>query len=161
MSANNAEIVKRFYTDLIAHGRLGAADDLLAPGYVDHEVSPGRPGVEGFTGWLGALDRAFRNRVVAIDDVASLGDFVSVRWSGSFTHSRAFAGYPPTGQTLEVSGIGVFRLEDDQIVEHWEYEDGPSLTRQLAVLTAEADHRMDVRALFERGIALRAAAVGA
>ena len=160
MSANNAEIVKRFYTDLIGQGSLEIVGDLLAPGYVDHDVNPGRPGVDGFTVWLSALDTGFRNRVVVVEEVSEDGDVVSVRWSGSFVHSRAFAGYPPTGQTLEVSGIGVFRLEADRIVERWEYDNGSSLTRQLAQLTAEADHRMDVRALFEHALALRAAAAG-
>lgn len=160
-SASDTEIVKRFYTDLIAQGRQDAARDLLAPGYVDHEVSLGRPGIEGFTTWLGALDRDFRNRVVVLWDVKVDGNVTSARWSGSFTQSRGFAAHSPTGHTLEVTSIGVFRVEDGRIVERWEYSDGPGLTSQLALAAAEAEHRMDVRALFEQAIAQRAAAAGA
>jgi steroid delta-isomerase-like uncharacterized protein len=154
---NNPQAVRRFYADLIAHGRFDAAPDLLAPDYVDHEVSPERPGSHGFLTWLEAFDRAFRNRVIVLDDVTAEGDVASVRWSLAATHSRAFLGYPPTGQTLEVTAVGVFRFEDGKIAERWEHEEGPGLMRQLALLGAEADHRLDLRALAQHGLATQAA----
>jgi predicted ester cyclase len=140
MSENDATIVtivRRFYSDLIAQGRLERTADLLAPDYVDHVAGTETAGIGGFSAWLAAFDRAFRNRVVALEDVTLLGDFVSVRWSGSFTHTGVFAGYEATGRTLDVSGVTVFRTEDGKIGGRWEKEVTPGLMRQLALARSE------------------------
>jgi steroid delta-isomerase-like uncharacterized protein len=151
MSGTNSQIVRRFYQDLLSQGRLDAADELLAPGYVDHEVSPDRRGSHPFVSWLGAFDAGFRNRAIVLEDFAEHDGVVSVRWSGSFTHTRAFLGYPATGRTFEAGGVGVFRVEDGKIAERWEHPHGPSLARQLARLAGGTDHRLDLRALAVAG----------
>ena len=142
MSDTNAQVATRFYTELMAFGRREAAGELLSHDYVDHQLSPEKPGRDGAIAWLGALDAAFRNRVIAVEEVVSSGAMVSVRWSGSFTHSGAFLGHPATGQTLNVSGVGVFRIEHGRIVERWEHEDAPGLVRQLACLSATRARRL-------------------
>jgi steroid delta-isomerase-like uncharacterized protein len=147
MSRKNTEIVRRFYDDLLAQGRLEAADELLAPDYIDHDVSQDRRGSHLFVSWLGAFDGAFRNRVIVLEDIAENDGVVSVRWSGSFAHSRAVLSYAATGQTFEAGGVGVFRVEDGRIAERWEHPEGPSLGRQLGRRAGGADHRLDLRAL--------------
>jgi predicted ester cyclase len=66
------------------------------------------------------------------------GDVVSVRWSLTATHTRAFLGCPASGETVEVTGTSVFRIEEERIVERWNHEDGLGLMRQLTLLSAQS-----------------------
>jgi len=47
------------------------------------------------------------------------------------THRGAFAGVPPTGREVELSGIEIVRLAGGRIVEHWDEIDALGLLRQL------------------------------
>ncbi|HWC30432.1 MAG TPA: ester cyclase [Dehalococcoidia bacterium] len=138
MTRDNAEFVKRFYSEMVGHGRLDAAEDLLAADYVDHDVAPGHAGRNGIVSWLRAFDEGFRNRSVVLDDYVESGDVVSVRWSLTATHTRAFLGFPASGETVEVTGTSVFRIEEERIVERWNHEDGLGLMRQLTLLSAQS-----------------------
>jgi predicted ester cyclase len=43
---------------------------------------------------------------------------------------------PPTGRTLVLDGINIFRIEDDKIVERWGRLDELGLLRQLGLVPA-------------------------
>jgi predicted ester cyclase len=45
-------------------------------------------------------------------------------------------GVAPTGRTIVLAGINVFRLEDDRIVERWGRLDDLGLLRQLGLVPA-------------------------
>ncbi len=48
------------------------------------------------------------------------GDLTSAYCTIRGTHTGEGLGFPPTGRTIEVSGIAMARIKDDQIVESWE-----------------------------------------
>ena len=47
---------------------------------------------------------------------------------------------PPTGKQVSWTGIGIYRIEDDKIVEAWASTDNLGLLQQLGVIpqTAQA-----------------------
>lgn len=45
-------------------------------------------------------------------------------------------GVPPTGQTLVLTGIQIFRVDGDTITERWGQLDQMGLARQLGLLPA-------------------------
>ena len=63
-------------------------------------------------------------------------DLVVERFTVSGTHRGELMGVPPTGQTLVLTGIQVFRIEGDKIVERWGQLDQMGLARQLGLVPA-------------------------
>lgn len=47
------------------------------------------------------------------------GNSVAMRFSIHGTHSREFMGFAPTGKSVELGGMEVFRIENGRIVERW------------------------------------------
>jgi predicted SnoaL-like aldol condensation-catalyzing enzyme len=131
MIETHADVVKRFYRDLLAHGRVEVAAELLAADYKDYDVSPEGAGPLAFESRLLEFHRAFRDRVIVLEDVRVDGDFVSVRWNTSLTHTQPYMGYEASGLTFELTGFGLFRIEDGRITERWNHEVGLGLMGQL------------------------------
>jgi len=73
-------------------------------------------------------------------DVAQLvaeDDTVAERFRASGTHTGGpLMGVPPTGRTLVLDGINVFRIADGKIVERWGRLDDLGLLRQLGLVPA-------------------------
>jgi predicted SnoaL-like aldol condensation-catalyzing enzyme len=136
MAENNVETVIRYYTDLLAHGEREAAGEVLAPGYVDHGIAAYEGGTEVFLERLDEFERAFRNRLIVLEDVTADGDQVVVHWIASLRHTGVFFGLAPTGAEIETSGADVFRIEDGRIAERWNHESGPGLVDRLYLRAA-------------------------
>jgi predicted SnoaL-like aldol condensation-catalyzing enzyme len=132
MSLSNVELVKRFYIDLLAHGRHEAVDEVLAPGYVDHELGD-ETSRATMAGRLRTIDSEFRNRFVAVEDLDAADDLVSVRWSGSFSRTRSASTGRETPETIEASGMSVFRIDDGKVAERWDHSAGPGLLQRLGL----------------------------
>ena len=59
------------------------------------------------------------------------GDIVVERFTASGTHTGELMGAQPTGKTITLAGIQIFRLQGDKIVERWGRLDEVGLLRQL------------------------------
>ena len=128
--------LKRFiteYTDAVwNHGDVGAMERYYAPAYIHHDIS--RPDVRtlaDYQQWAHELLAGLSNfRVVADDLVAEEGKAVK-RWTAHGVHVNVFAGIPPTGRAISFSGVSIYRLEGDRIVESWYLYDLFGLLQQL------------------------------
>jgi predicted ester cyclase len=134
MATKNQETVIRYYVDLLAHGEREDADEVLAPGYVDH--GPYGSERDTFLRRLEDFHAGFRNRVIIVEDVEVAGDEVVVRWIAGLKHTGEFLGFEPTGQQIDISGTDVFRIEDGRIAERWNHESGLGLIDQLQLRAA-------------------------
>jgi len=131
----NKAIVRQFYEQ----GATGARDDeLIAEDFVYHgpamlgEVR----GREGFKQVMGVFRGAFPGFETTIEDMVAEGDRVVVRHTHHATQTGEFAGIPPTGKRVTVSGIEILRLRDGQIVEFWHMDDFLGLMQQLGAVPA-------------------------
>jgi predicted ester cyclase len=59
----------------------------------------------------------FADFQMTVDDLVAAGDRMAGRITLRGTHSGALAGLPPTGNSVEFSGMFVRRLENGQLVE--------------------------------------------
>jgi predicted ester cyclase len=101
--------IARSYFDRVASGDLGAVDELLTPGFVDHDAPPGTPqGPEAARAFAGAMVSHHPDLKIEIEDVFGEADRVALRlrWNAQET------GYVQYG-------IVVFRFEGDRIAERW------------------------------------------
>ena len=133
MSNENKAIVRRFAEEVVAGGALDKIPELFAPGFVAHD--PANPerlgGVEGARAFVAMLHGGLSDLRYVIEDLIGEGDRVVYRWSLRGTHTGPFMGVPPTGKSLELAGIDIFRLLDGKIIESWVVADASGLLRQL------------------------------
>jgi predicted ester cyclase len=59
------------------------------------------------------------------------GDIIAELFTASGTHHAELMGTPPTGKTLTLRGVNIFRIDGDKIVERWGCLDQLGLLRQL------------------------------
>ena len=124
--------------DLVNAGHVEQIGELVTADYIEHDPVPGQG-----TGREGAIDR-FSIIVGAlaphftVEDAIAAGDRVVVRWTNAGTHVGEFAGIPATGRPFTISGIDIYRVDDNLLAEHWHVVDQLSMLTQLGLLPQPA-----------------------
>jgi predicted ester cyclase len=130
----NKQLTHRLFDDEFNKGNSATIDEVLAADYVDHSALPApAPGVAGFKKRAAMLRAAFAPKMTFGDFLAE-GDMVAFNWTMTGVHQGMFAGIPPTGKPIVVTGTNVERFRDGKIVEHWSQFDGIGLLRQISAL---------------------------
>jgi predicted ester cyclase len=129
--ARAKRLVQRYYQDVIQDRRLDVLHNLVAPGFVGHDPAGATMDRDAYFAAVRMLHEAFGQVEMSIDDQVAEGDRVTTRWSAVATHIGAFAGIPPTGRDVILSGTDIHRLEGDRLVELWEQLDLATLISQL------------------------------
>lgn len=134
-SEQNKELYRRLIEECFAGGNLDIADEIIAPGAVDHQAPPGvAQGAEGFKQVISMFRSGFPDLQVTVDQMIAEGDTVAARFTMSGTHQGEFMGIPPTGKRMEITGIDVVRIENGKMVEHWGNSDDLGMMQQLGVI---------------------------
>jgi predicted ester cyclase len=135
MPATPEAVVRRLIEEGFNDGNLAVADELIAPDLVEHQnFGPDHaPGAEGVKAVIASLRRAFPDFHLAIDDVATAGDTVWVRMTGTGTNDGSFMGHPPTGRRMRTDVFDALRVKDDRVVEHWGVPDRLGTLFQLGL----------------------------
>jgi len=104
---------------------------------VDHALPPGMPeGLEGRKMFISAFFAGFPDLQIHIDDQVAEGEKLVTHWTARGTHQGELMGIPPTGKSVNVTGIAIDHFENGQSVEHWEVFDQMGLMVQLGVIPA-------------------------
>jgi predicted ester cyclase len=80
------------------------------------------------------LLRAFPDLQFTLDDLLADGKQVVARFTARGTQTGVFQGIPATGSAATVSGIAIYRLAGDRVVEQWLEYDQLGLLQQLGVI---------------------------
>lgn len=76
----------------------------------------------------------FADFQITVEDLVAAEDRVAGRITMRGTHRGALAGLPPTGKSVEFSGMFVRRLAGGQFVEDWGLTDLFGLLRQIGAI---------------------------
>jgi predicted ester cyclase len=128
------ELVRGFFEDAINSHDIGAFPRFCGPSYIWHPSSGTAPdivGLEAFAGMVGVFLEAFPDLEAKVVDVVAGEDRAAVRYRQSVTHTRTYAGMPPTGRRVSWDGVAIYRAEDALLVEEWSVAD--SLTMMLGI----------------------------
>lgn len=133
--SQNKNIVTSFIDALFTKGDLGAVDEYLAGDYVDHDPPMGFPGGrEGMRAAAAAFRAAFPDWHSDIGFYVEEGDLVVENFTASGTQQGEIFGVPPSGRTVSLPGINIWRVRDGRIVERWGRLDELGLLRQLGLV---------------------------
>jgi predicted ester cyclase len=58
-------------------------------------------------------------------------DVVAIRWTARGTSRGEYLGLPPTGDTIDFTGVTMYRLEDNKIAEIWDTRNTLGILHQL------------------------------
>ena len=132
---DNKQLVRRFYEEVWGKGNVDVADDVFAPDYVRHDLRPTQavPGPEGQKRIAQAFRMAFPDLRFEVEIVIADSDYVAARWSASGTHTGRWGNVEPTGRSMTLSGVNIFRFEDGRVAEIWNRRDDLGLREQLGV----------------------------
>lgn len=138
MSAENERIVRRFFEEICNGRRAEVADEIIAPEYVSHgPQAPPAAGPEGVRERVGLYQEALAGQW-DVQEVFSVGDRVAVRWIGRGRHEGELMGVAPTGASIEVDAISLFRVADGKITEEWTVWDALGLLQQVGAVPVAA-----------------------
>jgi len=77
-------------------------------------------GTDGIKQWLGEQWYSFPDLTITDYFTLAQGDIVAARWTARGTSKGNFLILPPTGKTIEYTGVSMYRIEEGRIAEIWE-----------------------------------------
>ena len=135
MSEQNKTLARRWFEDLFSRGNLDAANEILSAEFVDHLTHEDERGIEELKHYVTIYRTAFPDIQDSVEDIVAEADKVVVRWRSGGTHQGEFMGVPPTGRHVTFSGMRLFRIAENKIVESWVNIDERGLREQLGAVS--------------------------
>ncbi|GIP26257.1 hypothetical protein J23TS9_13870 [Paenibacillus sp. J23TS9] len=130
----NKEIYRRFYEGVFNEGTPEIVDQLVDSNVIAHAPFPGQgPGSDGFKQAIMQFRESFPDLHVIAEDMIAEDDKVVARFIVTGTHQGDFMGIAPSGKKFTFEEIGIVRIHDGKIIEHWSVADSLSLMQQLGV----------------------------
>lgn len=124
MSAENKQILRRFFHDVLERGDLGVLEGLVAPTFVDHQPAPGQgSGVEGVRQFVTAVREGLSDLRVDVEHLIAEGELVASVVNVRGKHTGNLMGMPPSGKDVTMRIADVVRVQHGKVVERWGVED--------------------------------------
>jgi predicted ester cyclase len=115
----NKALVRRFNEEVYNRRNLDAADEFLAPDFVDYDALPGEDaGIEGYKLAIANEQAASSDLHFSIEEMIAEGDKVVSRIIGSGSvDQRDLYGLAPTGVRITIENISINRVVDGKIID--------------------------------------------
>lgn len=126
--AENLGSVRAFFERVLNGGDLSALEGLV---HRDVLVPQSTPGIESLRRLLSETRSTFASPEYKVMDTVCEGEKVVVRFSAKATHAGRYMGVPPSGRSLRLWGVMIFRFEAGAIAEFWSLFDSQAILRQL------------------------------
>ena len=131
-SQQNKTLARRWFDDLFSRADLDAANEILGAEFVDHLTRGDERGLEELKHYVIMYRSAFPDIQDTVEEVVAEGDKVVVRWTSCGTHQGEFMCVAPTGRHVTFTGMRLFRIAENKIVESWVNIDERGLQEQLS-----------------------------
>jgi steroid delta-isomerase-like uncharacterized protein len=135
----NKEIVRRIAEEVWNQRNADKVDEFFAPNFVHH--NPNMPDVktrEDYKNYAKVCFAGVSGEKTTIVRLIAEGDFVSKQWVWTATQTGEFFGLPPTGKSVTMTAMTIYRLENGKVVEDWWNQDVLGLWQQLGLALAPA-----------------------
>lgn len=129
----NAALVRRFLTNVVAGGDTDAVSVFLTEDVGDHNLVFGDGSREEATA-LGWRVLAGADVTIDIEDVVASEEKVAVRGTVSGSHRESLMDLAPTGASFEIACVWFCRIDDGRIDDICSLPDGLGLMQQLGAI---------------------------
>ena len=133
-TTENKALARRFLEEVFNQRRLEAIENLTAPRFIDYSLPAGVTVAQS----IGAFLAGFPDARFTIDDQIEEGDLVVTRWTARGTHTSNLFGIPPTGKSMAMPGISIYRIANGKMVEAWVQYDQLGMMQQLGLVPVGA-----------------------
>ena len=123
-TAENKELVRRYFDERWNHGSLDVCDELLSS----------RMDIEEQKEFVRTQHAALGNLHLTILDLLAEGDQVAIHWRIDGTHKGDFLGVAATGKPVTFQGIALLCVTDGKIMDDIAYWDNQSILEQLGAV---------------------------
>jgi steroid delta-isomerase-like uncharacterized protein len=131
-------LARRYIEDVVNRGDVGAIGEFFADNPVLRcSQMPDIRDRETLKQVTTMVRTAFPDLHIAVEDAIAEGDKVVLRWTLTGTQRGEFMGIAPTGRTVSVSGINIFRVAGGRIAEQWEELDLAGIFQQLGAFPGQ------------------------
>jgi steroid delta-isomerase-like uncharacterized protein len=129
----NTTIVRTLFDEVFSKGNMNKLDELFQKEVKFHDVAFSEEirGLKGIKEAEQMYKTAFPGKKVTIEDMLTADDKVIVRWKCTGTHKGELNGTAPTNRSINITGISIYRLANDKIVEVWQSWDRLGLYEQI------------------------------
>ena len=134
----NKETARRFIEEEWNHNQPQSALEFAAQDYIHHDPTGQVRQAAAHRPRIAEMHAAAPDLHFTITQMLGEGDFVAVQWTARGTHQHPianltdkFAG-PPTGKTVTLTGVFLFRFEGDKLAEYWAHWDRHHLLEQVS-----------------------------
>lgn len=120
MSERNKAVIRRLYSEVMGKGDMEVADEIFAPGYVDHMPIMETPDRQGLLKSVAAARRAFPDVEPKIIAEIAEGEWVAIAVDvDGGRHQGEYMGIAPTGSPVTWTETHFWRVADGRIQEHY------------------------------------------
>lgn len=134
----NKTLARRFLRDIWSEGKMGVADEILAPDFaMILSVKPFRiEGPEGLKALATRNRAAFQdlNYEIDKDGVVAEEDRVVASWTMTGRHVGKWGDSEPSNKDVAIRGMSFFRVRDDKLILCEVQNESGSLLRQVGTL---------------------------
>jgi len=139
LTEEEVEALFASYMEILNEGNLALADEVIDSGFVMHHC--GLPenlvGIEALKDFITNSLTPFPDFRMTIDEIIVKDDKVAWYWSATGTNTGPFGDLPPTGNRVELTGLGISRIANGKFAEEWFYYNMLDFYQQLGfTLTA-------------------------
>ncbi len=135
LDGDNKAVVNREVEDFWNAKDINVADQIFSPDLVTHSPNVPQDGnIDSFKKQSIEDFKAFPDLYITIDDLVAEGDKVVKFWTLHGTHKEEWIGIPATGKKVVVTGMEIFRIKNEKVVENWVVMDLLGMLEQLGVI---------------------------
>jgi predicted ester cyclase len=147
-AAANKALLRRFYNEVYVDWDMSLVDAVVSPQFTSHDWPDGGPtGPQAFRQYYAAIRAAVSDARYEVDDLIAEGDRVVVRWRLLGTHTGHFGGIAPSGRTITLKGIAIYRVNEGKLVERWVVSDLHGLLDDIRRSSAQESRAPDRRSI--------------
>ncbi len=136
MSGEGAQLVRQYYEKfLTAPGQLEVADEIMCDDVTfRNPISPQAiHGIDEYKQFAKTWYLGFPDRVFTVGDIVEEGDKVAAAFTITGTHHGEFMGAAPTGASIIVCGMNLFRIKNNRIKDVQAFFDSGSLYKPIGL----------------------------
>ncbi len=130
MTSSNIDAASKFY-EVYNKKNLELIDSIFTDDYVGHVNAHDIVGAENAKGFIGGFIQGIPDAFYDVNEIFESEDKVISRWTCTGTQTGEFYGMPPTGKSIDVKGITIFKISEGKIAELWNCWDQYTLVEQL------------------------------